>query len=58
MFNINVPVGYLLVMDKLKMHTQNIADDKFASLVAMFPNALTETIYENGEVVRTIDAEV
>ena len=45
-------------MDKLKMHTPNLADDKFASLVAMFPNAITETIDENGEVVRTIDAEV
>ncbi len=45
-------------MDKLKMHTPNLADDKFASLVAMFPNAITETIDENREVVRTIDAEV
>ena len=45
-------------MDKLKMHTPNLADDKFASLVAMFPNAITETIDENGEVVRAIDAEV
>lgn len=31
-------------MDKLKMHTPNLADDKFASLVAMFPNAITETM--------------
>ena len=45
-------------MDKLKMHTQNLADDKFASLAAMFPNAVTETIDGNGEVVRAIDAEV
>lgn len=45
-------------MDKLKMHTPNLADDNFAALAAMFPNAVTETIDENGEVVRTIDAEV
>ncbi|MBP2029016.1 adenine-specific DNA-methyltransferase [Acetoanaerobium pronyense] len=45
-------------MDKLKMHTPNLADDNFAALAAMFPNAVTEIIDENGEVVRTIDAEV
>ena len=45
-------------MDKLKMHTQNLADDTFAALAAMFPNAVTETIDENGEVIRAIDAEV
>ena len=45
-------------MDKLKMHTQNLADDNFAALAAMFPNAVTETIDENGEVIRAIDAEV
>lgn len=45
-------------MDKLKMHTSNLADDNFAALAAMFPNAVTETIDENGEVVRAIDAEV
>lgn len=40
------------------MHTPNLADDNFAALAAMFPNAVTEIIDENGEVVRTIDAEV
>lgn len=45
-------------MDKLKMHTPNKADEKFKKLVAMFPNAVTETINENGEVVRAIDKDV
>lgn len=45
-------------MDKLKMHTPNKADENFAKLAAMFPNAVTETINENGEVVRAIDKDV
>lgn len=45
-------------MDKLKMHTPNKADENFAKLSAMFPNAVTETINENGEVVRAIDKDV
>lgn len=28
-------------MDKLKMHTPNKADENFAKLAAMFPNAVT-----------------
>lgn len=45
-------------MDKLKMHTSNKADENFRKLAAMFPNAVTETINENGEVVRAIDKDV
>ncbi len=45
-------------MDKLKMHTPNKADDNFKKLAAMFPNAVTETVNENGEVVRAIDKDV
>ena len=45
-------------MDKLKMHTANKADENFKKLAAMFPNAVTETINENGEVVRAIDKDV
>ena len=45
-------------MDKLKMHTPNKADDNFKKLAALFPNAVTETIDENGEVVRAIDKDV
>ncbi|WP_367271201.1 hypothetical protein [uncultured Oscillibacter sp.] len=45
-------------MDKLKMHTPSRADDNFRKLAAFFPNAVTETIDENGEVVRAIDKDV
>lgn len=40
------------------MHTPNKADENFRKLAAMFPNAVTETINENGEVVRAIDKDV
>lgn len=45
-------------MDKLKMQTANKADENFKKLAALFPNAVTETIDENGEVVRAIDKDV
>lgn len=45
-------------MDKLKMHTPNKADENFKKLAVLFPNAVTETIDENGEVVRAIDKDV
>lgn len=40
------------------MHTTNKADENFEKLAAMFPNAVTETIDENGIVVRAIDKDV
>ena len=45
-------------MDKLKMHTENKADRNFKKLSEMFPNAFTETVDENGEVVRAIDKDI
>ena len=45
-------------MDKLRMQTANKADENFKKLAAMFPNAVTETINESGEVVRAIDKDV
>ena len=45
-------------MDKLKMQTANKADENFKKLAEMFPNAVTETIDENGDIVRTIDKDV
>ena len=45
-------------MEKLKMQTANKADENFRKLAAMFPDAGTETIIENGEVVRAIDKDV
>lgn len=45
-------------MDKLKLHTPDLAESNFRKLAAMFPNAVTETINDAGEVVRAIDADV
>lgn len=50
-------------MDKLKMQTANKADENFKKLVAMFPNAVTETITgydEDGKAIieRAIDKDV
>ncbi len=45
-------------MDKMKMHTPNLADDKYEMLAKLFPNAITETIDENSSVVRAIDADI
>ena len=45
-------------MDKMKMQMVNKADENFKKLAAMFPNAVTEAIGENGEVVRAIDKDV
>ena len=40
------------------MHTLNKADENFRKLAELFPNAVTETIDENGVVVRAIDKDV
>lgn len=50
-------------MEKLKMHTPDLAAENFCKLAAMFPNAVTETITgydENGKAIveRAIDADV
>ncbi|WP_314597004.1 site-specific DNA-methyltransferase [uncultured Selenomonas sp.] len=45
-------------MDKLEMHTRDLTEENFQKLAALFPNAVTETAGENGEVVRAIDADV
>lgn len=45
-------------MEKLTMHTPNKADENFKKLAELFPNAVTETIDENGVVVRAIDKDV
>ena len=45
-------------MEKLKMQTANIADENYRKLAELFPNAVTEAIDENGEVVRAIDKDV
>lgn len=46
-------------MTKLKMRTQNKADENYKKLSELFPNAVTETIDETtGEVIRAIDKDV
>ena len=45
-------------MDKLRMQTANRADDNFKKLAELFPNAVTEAVDENGNVVRAIDKDV
>ena len=46
-------------MDKMAMHTPNLADENYRKLAALFPNAVTESIDpETGEVVRSIDVDV
>lgn len=44
--------------EKLAMCTPSLADENFAALAALFPNAVTETIDENGSAVRAIDKDV
>lgn len=39
------------------MQTENQADANFRKLAELFPNVVTETIDENGEVVRAIDKD-
>ena len=45
-------------MRDLKMHTPDLAEENFKKLAALFPNAVTETVGEDGQVVRAIDADV
>lgn len=45
-------------MDKLKMHTPDIAEENYKKLVELFPDAITETTDEDGNVVRAIDKDV
>ena len=45
-------------MEKLKMHTPDLAEENYKKLAALFPNAVTETKDENGTVVRAIDKDV
>lgn len=44
-------------MDKLRMQTANKADENYKKLAEMFPNAVTETIDENGEAMHAIDVK-
>lgn len=45
-------------MEKLNMHTVDKASENFQKLAALFPNAITETTDQDGNVVRAIDKDV
>lgn len=45
-------------MEKLKMHTPDRAEENYKKLAALFPNAVTETLDDEGNVVRAIDKDV
>jgi adenine-specific DNA-methyltransferase len=45
-------------MDKLPLHTPDLTNKNYSALASLFPNAISETIDENGKVVRSIDADV
>ncbi len=45
-------------MDKLKMQTKNLANENYEKLAVLFPNAVTESTDENGNVVRAIDKDI
>lgn len=45
-------------MDKLKMHTPDIAEENYKKLAALFPDAITETTDDEGNVIRAIDKDV
>lgn len=44
-------------MDKLKMHTSDLAEENYKKLAEMFPNVVTETVDDDGNVVRAIDKD-
>ncbi|MGZ1306104.1 site-specific DNA-methyltransferase [Lactobacillus delbrueckii subsp. bulgaricus] len=45
-------------MDKLKMHTPDIAEENYKKLAELFPDAVTEIKDEDGNTVRAIDKDV
>lgn len=45
-------------MEKLDMQTKDLANENFEKLKALFPNAITETIDDEGILVRAIDKDI
>lgn len=45
------------MMDKLSMQTKNLADENYKKLIELFPNIVTETVDEEGNVIRAIDKD-
>ena len=44
-------------MDKLSMQSKNLADENYKKLIELFPNIVTETVDEEGNVIRAIDKD-
>ncbi|MFW2114983.1 site-specific DNA-methyltransferase [Acinetobacter geminorum] len=45
-------------MDKLKMHSPNLVDSNIKKIAALFPNCITETKDENGELKKAVDFDL
>jgi Adenine specific DNA methylase Mod len=45
-------------MEKLKLHSKNITADNIGKIADLFPNCITETQGENGEVKQAIDFDL
>ena len=45
-------------MDKLKMHSPNLVDANIEKIAALFPNCMTETKDEQGEITKAIDFDL
>lgn len=45
-------------MDKMNMHTAIKADENYNKLAELFPNAVSESVDINGNVVRSIDKDI
>lgn len=45
-------------MDKLKMRTADLAEEKYKKLVELFPGAVTEAMDEEGNLIHAIDKDV
>ncbi|PPE76905.1 site-specific DNA-methyltransferase, partial [Kaistia algarum] len=44
--------------DKLKMHSPNLVDANIEKIAALFPNCITETKDENGELKKAVDFDL
>lgn len=58
MRNKRIRKNWRRIMDKMDMQTPNMADEKLKKLIEIFPNIVTETIDEDGNVVRAIDKDI
>ena len=45
-------------MEKLKMHTPDFTDENIAKIAALFPNCVTETTDDNGNLKKVVDFDL